>query len=74
VGQIVAIGERARVRGFALVGVTVIEAEGTDAARAAWQTLPAGVELVILTRAAHTALTAGGAAGGPAGPLSVVMA
>jgi vacuolar-type H+-ATPase subunit F/Vma7 len=54
--RIVAIGERERVRGFALAGVHVAAADDADAARAAWGELPADVGLVILTAAAHAAL------------------
>jgi vacuolar-type H+-ATPase subunit F/Vma7 len=56
--EIVAIGERARVRGFGLAGVDVLAADDPDAARAAWRGLPRDVALVILTSAAHAALPA----------------
>ena len=56
--QIVAIGERERLRGFALAGVNVAAAEDPAGARAAWAALPADVALVILTPAAHAALAA----------------
>jgi vacuolar-type H+-ATPase subunit F/Vma7 len=55
---IVAIGERERVQGFSLAGVSVVAVEGADAVRAAWRELPARVELVILTAAAGAALGA----------------
>ena len=54
--RIVAIGERERVRGFALAGVHVAAADDAPAARAAWRELPADVGLVILTPEAHAAL------------------
>jgi vacuolar-type H+-ATPase subunit F/Vma7 len=56
--RIVAIGERERVHGFAFAGVRVAAAGQPDAVLAAWRALPADVGLVILTRAAHTALVA----------------
>ncbi|MGZ4305072.1 MAG: V-type ATP synthase subunit F, partial [Solirubrobacteraceae bacterium] len=56
--QIVAIGERERVGGFALAGVEVVVADEPDGARAAWGALPVDVALVILTHAAHAALGA----------------
>ncbi len=56
--QIVAIGERERLGGFALAGVEVVVPDDPPGARAAWHELPADVALVILTPAAHRALTA----------------
>lgn len=56
--RIVAIGERAQVRGFALTGVHVAPADDADAVRAAWRGLPADAGLVILTSAAYAALAA----------------
>jgi vacuolar-type H+-ATPase subunit F/Vma7 len=53
---VVAIGESEQVRGFALAGVQLAPAEDPESARAAWRALPADVELVILTSAAHRAL------------------
>jgi vacuolar-type H+-ATPase subunit F/Vma7 len=53
---IAAIGERERVRGFALAGVHVVAAEDPELARAAWRGLPDDVGLVILTPTAHAAL------------------
>lgn len=71
-GAIVAIGEPVRVQGFSLVGVTVAAAGDPEAVRVAWRELPAGVELVILTAAAHATLEAERLIGGDA-PLTVVM-
>lgn len=51
-----AIGEHARVVGYALAGVEVRPAEDPAAARAAWQALAADVGLVLLTPAAHAAV------------------
>ncbi|WKX69015.1 V-type ATP synthase subunit F [Streptomyces sp. XD-27] len=51
-----AIGERVRVSGFALAGVTVYVAEDPAAVREAWRTLPADTGLVIVTPAAADAL------------------
>ena len=56
--RIAAIGERERVIGFAFAGVHVAVADRPDAALAAWNALPDGVGLVILTPAAHAAVTA----------------
>lgn len=55
-GQIAAVGERDRVEGFALAGVTVVPAEDPDAVRDAWRGLPGEVVLVIVTPAAADAL------------------
>jgi len=63
VSRIVAIGERQHVGGFELAGVHVAAADGPDAARVAWQALPADAELVILTDAAHAALACAGLLG-----------
>jgi vacuolar-type H+-ATPase subunit F/Vma7 len=57
VSRIVAIGEGEHLRGFALAGVGVIAAEDPAGARAAWRALAGDVALVILTPAAHDALT-----------------
>ncbi|WP_062346085.1 V-type ATP synthase subunit F [Herbidospora yilanensis] len=65
--RIAVIGERARVRGFALAGAVVSPAEDPDAARAAWDGLAADVAVVILTPRAAAALPRDG------GPLRVVM-
>ncbi|MGK4585296.1 hypothetical protein ACSMTC_35725 [Kitasatospora sp. HPMI-4] len=68
----VALGERTRVAGWALAGVTALVAEQPEAVRRAWADLPEDVELVILTPAAAQAL------GSPlpegVGPLTAVMA
>jgi len=53
-----AIGEQERVRGFALAGVEVAIAEDPAEARTAWDALAPEVALVILTPAAHAALSA----------------
>ncbi|MFD5493892.1 hypothetical protein ACFYY3_33720 [Streptomyces sp. NPDC001812] len=70
-GRVAALGEQVRVAGFALAGVTVLLAEGPDAVRAAWRTLPKDVELVILTPAAAAAL--GPEPSEATAPLSAVM-
>jgi vacuolar-type H+-ATPase subunit F/Vma7 len=54
--NVVALGEADRVMGYALAGAAVIEATGAASVRAAWDDLPAGTVLVILTPAAHEAL------------------
>ncbi len=52
------IGERERVRAFALAGVQVAAAGDSEQARAAWHALPGEVAVVILTQAAYAALAA----------------
>jgi vacuolar-type H+-ATPase subunit F/Vma7 len=54
--RIVAIGEEARIMGFALAGVMIYPAADAKAVRAAWQELRDDVELVILTPLAAKAL------------------
>ncbi|MGA2932171.1 MAG: hypothetical protein ABSE98_08815 [Acidimicrobiales bacterium] len=54
-GQVVVLGEPARVMGYALAGALVIEAEGEEVARA-WAVLPPETSLVVLTPAAARAL------------------
>jgi vacuolar-type H+-ATPase subunit F/Vma7 len=56
--HIVAIGEQQPLRGFALAGVEVVVADDPADTRAAWDALPAEVALVILTPAAHAAISA----------------
>ena len=56
--RIAAIGERERLRGFALAGVDVAVAEDPAAARAAWEALAPDTALVIMTPASHAALAA----------------
>jgi len=72
VSAVAVIGARERVRCFAFAGVHVLAAEDADAVRAAWQALPAEVELLMLTPAAREAL--GSELVGPGRPLHVVMA
>jgi vacuolar-type H+-ATPase subunit F/Vma7 len=55
-GRIIAIGEEARIMGFALAGVDIYPAADARAARAAWQDLQSDDALVILTAAAADAL------------------
>ena len=71
-GNILAIGERVRVQGFGLAGMTVVAADDDAAVRAAWRELPDETELVILTASAHAALGAQELAREGA-PLVVVM-
>lgn len=70
-GGVAAIGERTRVSGFVLAGVEVLVAERPEAVREAWNALPPGVGLVIVTPAAAAAL--GTRAPAPEPPLVVVM-
>ncbi|MGW3151838.1 V-type ATP synthase subunit F [Streptomyces sp. NPDC001177] len=72
-GTVAAIGARTSVCGLALAGVEVLVAEGPDAVRRTWQTLPGTVGLVILTSEAAEALGAGAMAPAPSRPLTVVI-
>jgi vacuolar-type H+-ATPase subunit F/Vma7 len=44
-----AIGESSRVQGYVLAGAVVYPAEDEAEVRAAWRSLPADVEVVIVT-------------------------
>jgi vacuolar-type H+-ATPase subunit F/Vma7 len=54
--RVAAIGEEARVAGYAMAGVQVLTAEDASAACAAWDTLAGDVGCVPLTPSARTAL------------------
>jgi vacuolar-type H+-ATPase subunit F/Vma7 len=54
-GQVIVLGERTRVMGYALAGALAIEAEGDEVARA-WASFPPDISLVVLTPAAAQAL------------------
>jgi vacuolar-type H+-ATPase subunit F/Vma7 len=71
VGALCALGERARVEGFGLIGATVLVADDSAGAGAAWRGLPPDAEIVVLTPAAATVL--GALVDAPDAPLSVVM-
>ena len=51
-----AIGEPERISGYGLAGVALYPAAGPQAAVAAWDGLPAGVTLVVLSARARQAL------------------
>jgi vacuolar-type H+-ATPase subunit F/Vma7 len=70
VGAVVVIGEPALVAGYAMAGATTMPAQGADEVHRAWDGLPSGTTLVILTAAAAAAL--GGRLSG-AEPLTAVM-
>jgi len=70
-GRIAALGEDARIAGFALAGVPTVRAETADAVRRAWAELPADVVLVLLTPTAAAAL--GDVPRGSAGRLTAVL-
>ncbi|WP_298229877.1 hypothetical protein [Gryllotalpicola sp.] len=55
---VAAIGEVARIEGYALAGVAIRPAEDPDAARRAWDALPSASGVVILTPAAAGAIGA----------------
>ncbi|HTX96931.1 MAG TPA: hypothetical protein VME67_20025 [Mycobacterium sp.] len=69
-GAIVVIGEPAFVAGYAMAGATTMPARGPDEVRRAWQSLPSGTALVILTAAAADVL---GGLLSEAGPVTAVM-
>ncbi|OLZ63161.1 hypothetical protein AV521_39925 [Streptomyces sp. IMTB 2501] len=73
VGTVAAIGTRTSVSGLALAGVDVLVAEDPDAVRRAWQDLPGGIGLVILTASAAEVLGAAVTEPDPSRPLTVVM-
>ena len=54
-GQVVVLGESARVMGYALAGAVTMEAEGEEVART-WALLPSDTSLVVLTPTAARAL------------------
>ncbi len=64
------IGEPALVAGYAMAGATTMPAHGPDGVRQAWDALPSGTTLVILTAAAADAL---GGRLSEADPLTAVM-
>jgi vacuolar-type H+-ATPase subunit F/Vma7 len=70
VGAVVVIGELALVAGYAMAGATIMPARGPDAVRRAWEDLPSGTGLVILTAAAAAEL---GGRLDEADPLTAVM-
>lgn len=70
VATVAAIGEGARVDGFALAGVLVQVAGSPAEVRAAWLALPSDVALVLLTPPAAGALAAERAA---SWPMTVVL-
>ncbi len=69
-GPIVVIGEPALVAGYAMAGANAMPAHDPDEVRRAWDALPSGTTLVILTVAAADAL---GGRLTEAGPLTAVM-
>lgn len=53
--KIAIIGERAKILGLGMTEAVVLPAEEPEAVLAAWQSLDADVDIVVLTtRAAHT--------------------
>jgi vacuolar-type H+-ATPase subunit F/Vma7 len=83
VPRVVAVGEQARVAGFALAGADVVVAEDGESVRSALAAVDAdpGVAVVLLTPSAAAALVTAEAAPGadtasdvvPGRPLRVVM-
>ena len=62
-GVIVVIGEPALVSGYAMAGATTMPARGADEVRRAWESLPSGTTLVILTAGRPLTRWAAGSAG-----------
>jgi vacuolar-type H+-ATPase subunit F/Vma7 len=56
VGAVVVIGEPALVAGYAMAGAIPVPAQSSDDVLRAWDSLPSGTTLVILTAAAADAL------------------
>jgi vacuolar-type H+-ATPase subunit F/Vma7 len=69
--RVAAIGEGMRVAGYALGGAVVLTAETDEEVRAAWDSLPADVAVVILTTRAARAVGPG--CRGSVEPLAVVL-
>lgn len=72
-GRVAALGERSRVAGLALAGAVVLVADGPEAVRRVWRSLPDGIDLVILTPAAADALEPDYSSTGGRRPLIAVM-
>ena len=71
VARAAVIGESSLVQGYALAGAVVYPAEDQAAVRMAWRSLPADVEVVIVTASAAAWL--GGDLTARPVPLPVVM-
>lgn len=82
--RVAVIGSELRVAGYAMAGALVYPAESREETRAAWASLPADVEVAVLTAEAAGWLTGDlhpgpGVAGGPSvlasrpGVLTVVL-
>jgi vacuolar-type H+-ATPase subunit F/Vma7 len=56
--RVAVIGEKVRIHGFALAGVSTYPAETDEDARSAWRSLGADVAVVILTPRAAQRLSA----------------
>jgi vacuolar-type H+-ATPase subunit F/Vma7 len=70
-GQVAVIGERVAVQGFGLAGALIRVAETPDEVADGWRTLPAEVEVVLLTPAAAQALS--GELDADTAPLTAVL-
>jgi vacuolar-type H+-ATPase subunit F/Vma7 len=69
--HVAVIGAQTAVQGYGLAGALVRVADDPDAVRQAWETMPADVCVVVLTRAAKAALS--GHLAAATGPMIVVM-
>jgi len=70
-GTVVAIGDPSRLAGYAVAGAEVLPARTDAQAITAWEALPDGVGLALLTTEAAQAL--GTRLGRPGGPLTAVI-
>lgn len=70
-GSVAVIGEPALVAGYALAGARVLAATGPDEVQAAWDSLAADIDVVVLTATAAKLIN--DRSGSAATPLSVVM-
>lgn len=70
-GTVAALGERALVEGYGLVGAVVLPAETESEVLDAWARMPAGVGAVVLTPRAAAVL--GPRVSAPGTPMGVVM-
>ncbi len=71
IDAVVGIGDPVPLRGYALTGLAIRPAQTPAQVRAAWDALPAGTELVVLTPEAAAIL--GDRTTDPAAPLIAVL-
>ncbi len=71
ISTVIGIGDPGLLRGYAMTGLAISPASTPEQMRAAWDALPAGVELVVLTPTAAAALNERTA--DPGAPLVAVL-